>query len=110
MSIDRTIYTIYGLRINDDADQFLLEEDPGHCLNDGAVGFFHAGAHDKHMNFLAIRWSKLQAGEYAYHSGEQANASKFVRDRWNDDLRAVADRLGLDVLEAPGWYTIPSES
>lgn len=109
MSIYRTVYTIYGLRVADDSNPLLLEEDPGQCLNNGEVGVFRAGVYDHNMTFLAVKWTTVPAGEYVYHSGEKPNASRFERDRWNDDLRAVADRLGLTVVEEPGWYTIPSE-
>lgn len=110
MNTDRTVYSIYGVQLSDDTDWALLEEDPGRCLNNGEPGLLRAGAYDKHMTFLALTWEKIEPGEYVYHSGEQPNASKFERDRWNDDLRAEADRLGLDIVEGPGWFTIPSES
>lgn len=105
-----TVYAIYGLRLADDTDWYALEEDPGHCLNNGTVGYFRVGAHKKRMTFLATQWAPVEPGKYVYHSGEKPNAHKFERDRWNSDLRAVADRLGLDVVEEPGWYTIPNES
>lgn len=97
------VYTIYGLRLRSDTDQALLDEDPGFCLNDGNVGYFRA----RGMAFLVNRWDQV---EYTHHSGERPNASRFERDRWNDDLRAVADRLGLDAVEGPGWFTIPKEA
>jgi len=105
-----SVYAIYGLRLgrfNDDL--FRLDEDPGACLNDGEVGYITAGVRGNHMLFLALKWDRIPPGEYVYHSGESANASKFERDRWNSDLRAAADRLGLEVIGEPGWYTIPSE-
>jgi hypothetical protein len=109
MPAHRTVYAIYGLRVADGSDRLALEEDPGHCLNNGSVGAFWAGAYDKHMTFLAVSWCSKWPGEYVYHSGEYPNENKFVRDRWNSDLRATADRLGLQVIEEPGWFTIPSE-
>lgn len=109
MSVQITVYSIYGLRVTDDADWLLLEDDPGQCCNDGTVGYFQAGIHDNNMTFLAIRWEEIKPGNYTFHSGEGPNASKFVRDRWNDDLRTTAARLGLNVIEGPGWFTIPNE-
>lgn len=110
MSIHRTLYKIYGVRLADGTDWWPLEDDPGHCLNNGTVGVFRAGAYNKHMTFLALNWEGVEAGEYVFHSGIHAVAPKFERDRWNDDLHAVVDRLGLEVVEGPGWFTIPSES
>jgi hypothetical protein len=109
--IETIVYTIYGVRLADDTLHNIdaLEEDPGHCLNNGSPGIFRAGAYGKHMPFLAISCSRVVPGEYVFHSGEKPNASKFERDRWNDDLRDTADRLGLDIVEGPGWFTIPSE-
>lgn len=104
-----TVYTIYGLRVADDTDPIRIEEELGQCTNDGNPGVFWAGAYDNNMTFLAVSWSSVQPGTYVYHSGEKPNEHLFVRDRWNSDLRAAADRLGLTVIEEPGWYTIPSE-
>jgi hypothetical protein len=109
MSIYRTVKEIYGLRVPDETDWLLLDEDPGQCCNNGQVGYFRAGAYDRNMMFLALRWREVAPGDYTYHSGEKPNASKFVRDHWNSDLRAEADRLGLEIIEGPGWFTIPSE-
>lgn len=105
----RSVYEIYGLRVQDDADWLALEEDPGQCRNDGSVGYIQAGAYNRDMVFLALRWREVEPGEYTYHSGEQPNANRATRTRWNRDLRAVADRLNLTVLEGPGWFTIPDE-
>lgn len=110
VSTYRTVYSIYGLRVADDTDRVRIEEELGQCINDGQPGVFWAGAHDRPMTFLAVKWSSVQPGEYVFHSGEQPNEHLFVRNRWNSDLRASADRLGLDVTGEPGWYTIPSES
>lgn len=101
--VHKHVFAIYGLRIRSDTNQVLLDEDPGFCLNDGSVGYFRA----RGMVFLVNQWDRV---EYVFHSGIHAVAPKFERDRWNDDLRAVSDRLGLDIVEGPGWFTIPSES
>lgn len=106
----RTVYTIYGLRVPDNTDRVRIEEELGQCINDGQPGVFWAGAYDRDMTFIAVSWSSVQPGEYVFHSGEQPNEHIFVRNRWNSDLRAAADRLGLKVTGEPGWYTIPSES
>lgn len=106
---DRTLYALYGLRVADDTDWRALQNDPGHCLNNGDVGFVLAGAYDRHMTFLATEWVRKVPGELVFHSGERPNADKFERDRWNSDLRAMADRLGLEVIGEPGWYTILDE-
>ena len=104
-----TVYSIYGLRLHDDTDQVLLAEDPGPCRNDSTVGYVRAGALGRHMTFLAIWYKHVKPGDYVLHSGEQPNASKFVRDQWNSELRAVCDRLAYQIVEGPGWFTIPSE-
>jgi hypothetical protein len=105
----RSVYAIYGVRVPDDTDGFVVEDDIGQCRNDGAVGVFWAGAHDRNMTFLALRWKEIEPGEYTHHSGVHANASLTDRDRWNDDLRAAADHLNLEIVEGPGWFTILSE-
>jgi hypothetical protein len=110
MGIQRTVYHLYGVRLADDTDWFPLEEDPGHCLNNNEVGLFRAGAYDQHKTYLAREWTRIEPGEWVFHSGIHAVAPKFERDRWNDDLLAVTDRLGLEVVEGPGWFTIPSEA
>lgn len=110
MTID-SVYAIYGLRLErPGTDLFLLDEDPGACLNDGRVGYITAGARGNHMIFLAVKWDRIPTGEYVFHSGEKPNEHRFTRERWNGELRAVVDRLGLTAAGEPGWYTIPSES
>lgn len=109
MGIYKTIYHLYGVQLADDNNRFALEEDPGHCLNNGTVGAFWAGAYGKHHTYLALWWEKKEAGDVIFHSGIHAVAPKFQRDNWNSDLQAVADRLGLDIVEGPGWFTIPHE-
>lgn len=110
VSTYRTVYAIYGLRVHDGTDRVRIEEELGQCTNDGQPGVFWAGAYDHPMTFLAVSWSSVQPGAYVFHSGEKPNEHRFTRDRWNSDLRAAADRLGLEVTGEPGWYTIPSES
>lgn len=105
-----TMYRLYGLRLPDSTDWEFIENDPGHCLNNGSVGAFRAGRFGQEMKFLALNWFTVELGDLVFHSGEGPNEQKFIRDRWNDDLRAVAERLGLEVLQGPGWYTLPSES
>lgn len=107
--IERTLYKFYGVRVADHANWEALDEDPGICLNNGEVGYFHAGAHDKHRTYLINSVAKVDVGEEIFHSGVHAVAPKFERDRWNDDLLMVADRLGLDVTEGPGWFAVESE-
>lgn len=104
-----TVYTLYGLRLHDNTDPGLVAEDPGPCRNDGTVGYVRAGILGSHMTFLAIMCTHVKVGDYVFHSGEQPNASKFIRDQWNSDLRAVCDRLAYQAVEGPGWFTIPSE-
>lgn len=107
---DITVYTVYGLHLADNADVKLLAEDPGFCPNDGAtVGLLMAGTAAQPAAFLVLNWTKVPPGEYVFHSGEGPNANKFARDRWNSDLRAEADRLGVEIIAGPGWFTIPSE-
>ena len=106
----QSVYKIYGVRVPDDTDGLIVEDDIGQCRNDGAVGVFWAGAYDNNMTFLALRWKELEPGEYTHHSGVHANASLTDRDRWNDDLRAMADHLGLEIVEGPGWFTIFDEA
>lgn len=110
MDIHRTLKHFYGVQLADDTDWFPLKDDPGHCLNNGEVGVLRAGAYDHHKTYLALSWEHKEAGEPVFHSGVHAVAPKFQRDRWNDDLSAVVDRLGLEVTEGPGWFTILSEA
>lgn len=105
-----TMYRLYGLRLPDDTSWDFLENDPGHCRNDGSVGAFRGGPFGHEMKFLALRCFPVEMGDLVFHSGEGPNEQKFIRDRWNDDLRATADRLGLEILTGPGWYALPSES
>lgn len=109
MSIYRTIYHFYGISLTDDADYFALEEDIGQCVNNDEVGVFRAGAYNRHKTYLALWWEKKEAGEPVFHSGVQPVAPKFERDRWNDDINAVVDQLGLETIGEPGWYTIGHE-
>lgn len=109
MGISRTVISIYGIRICDDTDWLALDNDPGQCRNSGQVGYIRAGAYDRQMMFLALRWKHVEPGEYILHSGERPNANKFERDRWNSDLHAEADRLGLEIIDGPGWFTMPDE-
>lgn len=108
--MQRTTYSIYGIRLPDDTDGHALEELTGQCTNDGAVGVFWAGAHDRDMTFLALRWTEIEPGNYVYHSGDGPNASRFTREQWNSQLRDAAARLGVEIVEGPGWFTIPDES
>jgi hypothetical protein len=110
MSIHRTMYHIYGVRVPDDTDWSAMEEDIGQCLNNGEVGVFRAGAYNRHMIFLAREWTKIEPGELVCHSGVIPQAPKWQRDRWNHDLFAAADQFGLEIVQGPGWFTIPSES
>jgi hypothetical protein len=105
-----TVYAIFGIRVSDETDPFQLEEEIGQCLNNGEVGAFWAGARDKNMTFLARSWDTIPVGEYVFHHGEKPNMTKFERDHWNDQLRSTAERLGLTIVDGPGWFTIPSES
>lgn len=116
MSISITVTHFYGVRIPDDTDWLALEDDPGQIsyngdtnVYGGRVGYLMAGAYDADMMFLAINWQHIEPGGYVYHSGEKPNANKFERDRWNDDLRAMADHLGVEIIEGPGWFTVPDE-
>lgn len=116
LSISISVTHFYGVRVPDDTAWLALEEDPGQCRNNGdtnvyggQIGYLQAGAYDQDMTFLAINWKHIEPGEYVFHSGEYPNANKFERDRWNDDLRAEADRLGLEIVEGPGWFTLPDE-
>lgn len=104
MSTEITVYALYGIRVPDDTDWSRID-DPGQCLNNGEVGSFRVRVKDGFHHYLVNRWEKKDIGEYVYHSGEVPNASRFERDRWNDDLRAEADRLGLPIVEGPGWIT-----
>lgn len=106
---DSTVYAIYGVQIQDGASWPMLDEEVGHCLNNGEVGWMHLGAHGRHDTYLVTEWTTKPAGDPVWHSGEQPNASKFQRDRWNSNLRDVADRLGLEIINGPGWCTVLSE-
>lgn len=105
MSTEITIYALYGIQVPDDTDWSRVD-DPGQCMNNGEVGSFCVRVGDGHKSYLVTEWSKKDLGEHVFHSGEKPNASKFARDRWNDDLRAVADQLGLPIVEGPGWITV----
>jgi len=111
-----TVTHFYGVRIPDDTDWMALDEDPGQCHNngdtsvyDGKIGYLMAGAYDADMKFLAVNWKHIEPGQYVLHSGKYPNAHKFDRDRWNDDLAAEAERLGLEIIDGPGWFTLPDE-
>jgi hypothetical protein len=99
--------SFYGLRVQDDADWEELDESIGQCSNNGVVGYLQAGACDQDMTFLALWWRHVEPGEYVLHSGERPVASEEQRREWNDQLRAVAQRLGLEVVDGPGWFTMP---
>ena len=104
-----TVYALYGIQVPDDTDWTALD-DPGQCLNNGEVGSFRVPVKDGHQNFLVNSWEKKDTGEHVYHSGEVPNAHKFERDRWNNALRAMAARLGLDIVEGPGWITVVGQT
>jgi hypothetical protein len=106
----QTCYTLYGLRVDPGEKSFVdLDEEIGQVANDGNVGYFQAGAHDEDMTFLALTWREVELGEYVMHPGDRAHASAADRDQWNEALRAAAQRLGLRVIDGPGWFTVPDE-
>lgn len=106
---DATVYAVYGIQVPDDTSWSMLDEEVGHCLNDGQVGWIHLGALGHHETYLIIGWDTKPPGDPVWHSGEKPNADKWQRDHWNAELRAVADRLGLDIINGPGWCTVASE-
>jgi hypothetical protein len=106
----QTCYTIYGLLVDPGEKTFVdLDEEIGQVRNDGRVGYFRAGAYDNDMTFLALRWREVKLGDYVMHPGDRPHASEEDRRVWNDRLRRAAERLGLRVLDGPGWFTIPDE-
>lgn len=105
-----TCYDIYGLRVDPGDKTFVeLDEEIGQVANDGTVGYFQAGAYDRNMTFLALTWREVKPGDYAMHPGDRPHASAADRAKWNSALRASAEKLGLRVLDGPGWFTIPAE-
>ena len=48
-------------------------------------------------------------GRSRFTGGGFRNATKFERDFWNQELRATAEWHGAEIIEGPGWFTIPSE-
>lgn len=108
MSVSRSTYSIYGVHV-DDANWLALEEDPGQCCNDGAVGYFTAGRYDDSMTFLAVRWEEVEPGQYKMVDPLE-DADNPLIPWWNGALLTCAERLGLNVLAGPGWFVIPDES
>jgi hypothetical protein len=106
MSTENINHHFYGLQLADDVDQAALDEDPGWCLNNGQVGYYTVTVDKTIQLFLALWWKRPRPGEIIHHSGVTAVAPKFLRDRWNSDLEAVVDRLGLATLTEPGWITV----
>lgn len=106
----QTCYTIYGLLV-DAGDKSVVElnEDPGQCSNNGEVGYFQAGVYDDNMTFLALKCREVEPGDYVMHPGDRPQASEEDRWQWNALLRSAAVRLGLRILDGPGWFTIPDE-
>lgn len=110
MGIQRSNYILYGARIRDDTDWFALEDDLGQCCNNGEVGCFRGGAYDRHMMFLAVTWQRTEPGQYTVITAGDMHESRRQRDVWDAALMNTADRLGLAVLDGPGWFMLPSES
>jgi hypothetical protein len=106
---DATVYAIYGIQVQDGASWRDLDQMVGPCMNDGKIGWIHLGARGRHDTYLIIKWTTKEPGEPVWHSGEAPNADKTHRDRWNGDLRTAAHRLGLEIVNGPGWCTVASE-
>lgn len=108
--MNRTCYTVYGLLVDPGEMTFTdLEGAIGQVSNDGRVGYFQAGAHDREMTFLALNWREVALGDYEMHPGDRPHATQEDRDKWNAALRRAARGLGLRVLDGPGWFTVLDE-
>lgn len=106
----QTCYTIYGLRVDPGERTFVeLEEEVGQVTNNGEVGYFQAGVYDANMTFLALTVKRVEPGDYVMHPGERPSANQADRDKWNHALRIRARELGMQVIDGPGWFTIPDQ-
>lgn len=105
----QTCYTLYGLLV--DPGELTLEdlERIGQVRNDGRVGYFEAGAHDREMTFLALTCREVELGDYVMHPGDRPHASEADRAKWNEALRRAAAKTRMRVLDGPGWFTVPDE-
>lgn len=101
-------YVLYGVRIPDMSWEE-LEDAVGQWKERGEIGYFQAGRHDCQMTFLASFTDEIPCGQYHIITAERIHAERKWRSAWDDSLITVARKLGLTIIDGPGWYFVPSE-
>lgn len=104
-----TTYALYGVRIDDDSDWEALEKDPGVCRDNGLVGCFRAGKHYRRMLFLAHQCFEVEIGQYHLMTRDRIFEERKFQRTWDDQLMSAVMRLGLHILDGPGWFLVPHE-
>ncbi len=118
MGTQRSTYVIYGVRISDSSDYSAIEGAIGQCLSTNEeVGVFRSGEYDNDMFFLATTWCEREPGQYHLHPtavggvDDDTWADEFTNQlEWNKSLDRTVERLGLHVVDGPGWFCIADES
>ena len=109
MSASHTAYALYGVRLSNDTDWRDLESDPGQHCNNGVVGYFSAGRHDEEMLFLAHQVNEVEVGQYVMYTRDRIFEERKFQRAWDDALVATANRLGLLIVDGPGWIVVQDE-
>ncbi len=105
----QTAYVIYGIRVDIDPRSWVeLEESPGQCTNNGEVGYFQAGLHDRSMTFLATECREAVPGDYAVIVPGATITQDRLEAHWR--LAREAERLGCTIIDGPGWIFVVDES
>lgn len=108
MTAMNSAYVFYGIRVPDVGWEE-LEKNIGQWQARGEIGYFQAGLHDREMTFLVSFRDNIPCGQYYIFTAERIHAERKWRTAWDDGLITTARKLGLTLIDGPGWYFVPSE-
>lgn len=103
MGYYHSTYFAYGFQIPDTRSGELKN-----VLDDGPVGYLHAGDYDRDMTFLVTECTEIDLGNYRKVKPDAFTQPQI--ETWNKALTEAAARLGVTSGFEPGWFVVPDLS